>query len=126
MIFYLASPLPTNILNILKDVYSLYEHAKQKRQVISKSKRGTTAKPLDLKDSNFRCLRGIETSGVNRLLSEVKDCELSLRELSIECISIKQLQKVQATFVKGTNATSWEDAQHKFPQYATASQLEPF
>ena len=79
-----------------------------------------------MKASKFRCLRGIETSVVNRLLSEVKDCELSLRELSSECTSIKQLQKVQATFVKGTNTTSWEDAQHQFPQYATSSQLEPF
>ena len=57
---------------------------------------------------------------------ELKDRQISLREMSSECGSIKQLHKIQKAFVKGTNSSSWEDAQQKWPSHCTASQLEPF
>ena len=123
--FYLAA-LPPDAFDTLRQIYDLHTKAKLKGQTLSHSKKGTAAKPPDLKASNFKCLRGIEPSVVGRLLCELKDCKISLRELSGECKSIKQLQKVQVAFVKGTNSISWEAAQMQFPQYTTASQLEPF
>ena len=63
---------------------------------------------------------------MSRLLCELKECKISLRELSSECKSIKQLHKVQVAFLKGTNSISWEATTQKFPKYATAAQLEPF
>lgn len=125
MIFYLAS-LPDNSFNALKEIFSLFSKGKLKEQTVSHSKKGTASKPPDLKASNFKCLRGIELSVVNRLLMELKGKQISLREMSSECGSIKQLHKVQKAFVKGTNSSSWEDAQQKWPNYCTANQLEPF
>ena len=46
-------------------------------------------------------------------------------ELSAECTSIKQLSKVQAAFIRGTNSSNWENAQNKYPAFTTASMLEP-
>ena len=57
---------------------------------------------------------------------ELKDQQISLQEMSSECGSIKQLHKVQKSFVKGTNSLSSKDAQQKWPNYCTESQLEPF
>ena len=125
MIFYLAA-LPDESFDALKDIFLLYSKGKLKDQNVSHSKKGTASKPPDLKASNFKCLRGIEPSVVNRLLTELKDKQISLREMSSECGSIKQLHKVQKAFVKGTNSSSWEDAMQKWPNYCTASQLEPF
>ena len=125
MIFYLAA-LPANSFSTLKQIYCLHTKAKLKGQVLSHTKKGTAAKPPDLKASNFKCLRGIEASVVSRLLCELKECKISIRELSSECKSIKQLHKVQVAFLKGTNSISWEAATQKFPKYATAAQLEPF
>ena len=125
MIFYLAG-LPEASFDALKDIFSLFSKGKLKDQSISHSKKGTASKPPDLKASNFKCFRGIELSVVNRLLMELKDKQISLREMSSECSSIKQLHKVQKAFVKGTNSSSWEDARQKWPSYCTASQLEPF
>ena len=125
MIFYLAA-LPDTSFDILKDIYILYSKGKFKDQSISHSKKGTASKPPDLKASNFKCLRGIEPSVVNRLLTELKEKQISLREMSSECGSIKQLHKVQKAFVKGTNSSSWEDTRQKWSNYCTASQLEPY
>ena len=119
---YLAA-LPANLFSTLKEVYRLYAKAKLKGQVLPHTKKGTAAKPPDLMASNCKC---VEASVVSRLLAELKDCKISLRELASECKSIKQLQKVQSAFLKGTNSTSWEEAQEHFPEYTTASQLEPF
>lgn len=49
-----------------------------------------------------------------------------LNYINSECNSIKQLQKVQNAFVKGTNCTTWDECKGKYPAYATAEQLEPF
>ena len=57
---------------------------------------------------------------------ELKDKQVSLQEMSSECGSIKQLHKVEKSFFKGTNSSSWEDAMQKCPNYCTATQLEPF
>ena len=99
MIFYLAV-LPANMFSTLKEVYNLYAKAKVKGLVLSHTKTGTAAKPPDLKASNFKCLRGVEALVVSRLLAELKNCKISLRELTSECKLIKQLQKVQSAFLK--------------------------
>ena len=125
MIFYLAG-LPEASFEALKDIFSMFSKGQLKDQSVSHSKKGTASKRPDLKASNFKCFRGIELSVVNRLIIELKNKEISLRDMSSECSSIKQLHKVQKAFVRGTNSSSWEEAKQKWPSYCTASQLEPF
>lgn len=59
-------------------------------------------------------------------MGEVADKKISLNEMSSKCSSLKQLQKVQSAFIKGTNSSSWAEAQKNYPKFATAEQLEPF
>ena len=125
MIFFLAS-LPSHSYNKLCEVYKKFSEGTLKGQHIPRSKKGTLSKPPDLKGSKFKCLRGVPLQDVSRLLLELSEETISLAELSSECNSIKQLQKVQAAFMKGTNTSTWEECQQKYPSYATAEQLEPF
>ena len=60
------------------------------------------------------------------LLREVAEGKISPAEMNSECVSIKQLHKVQSAFIKGTNSSSWAEAQEKYPKFATAEQLQPF
>lgn len=100
--------------------------AKLKSQSVPRSKKGTTGKALDLKGSQFRGFRGLEIQDVHRLLVELKNSKISLKEMSCECATLKQLQKVQLAFVRGTNSKNWDDACEHFPTFTTAEQLEPF
>ena len=125
MVFFLAS-LPSKAYDYLKIVHKKYREGKLKGQHIPRSKKGTVAKPPDIKGSKFKCLRGVTEDVVCRLLQELSEGKLTLLEMSSECSSVKQLQKVQSAFIKGTNCTSWDDAKEKYPMFTTAEQLEPF
>ena len=59
-------------------------------------------------------------------LQDLKECNISLKDLATECASLKMLLKVQSAFVKGTNCDSWEEAVSKYPDFCTAEQLKPF
>ena len=61
-----------------------------------------------------------------RLLVELKNSKISLKEMSCECAAIKQIQRVQVAFIRGTNCENWTIACEKFPLFTTAEQLEPF
>lgn len=125
MIFFLSA-LPLESFCLLQQIYEKFLNAELKSQVVPRSKKGTTTKQLDLKGSQFKCLRGIDASEICRLLQEVNDNDISLKEMSSECVAIKHLQKIQAAFVLGTNCTNWDEACEKYPKYATAEQLEPY
>ena len=124
MVFYLAS-LPCNAYQTLSEIYDLHADGKLKGRV-PRSKKGITAKSPDLKGSNFKVLRGVNSEDVLRLLIEVKNLKISLGELASECTTLKLLTKVQAGLVKGTNCSSWKEVVQKYPNYCTAEQLEPF
>ena len=101
MIYCLAA-LPEASFDVLRDIFLLFSKADLKGQGIPHSKKGIISKPPDLKASNFKCLKGIELPVVHRLLTELKEKQTSLQEMSSECSSIKQLHKVHKGFVKGT------------------------
>lgn len=70
MIYFLAS-LPNESFDLLRDIFVKFVNAELKSQTVPRSKKGTTAKQLDLKGSQFKCLRGVELSDVQRLLTEL-------------------------------------------------------
>ena len=124
MVIHLAA-LPANTFAIIRSIFDLHSKGQLKGQKLPKSKK-TPPKPLHLKGSNFKCLRGIEPSVAESLLSEVVDGQLSFSELPIQCQAIKQLGKIQAAFIKATNCETWDEAQDKFSYFATSEKLEPF
>ena len=125
MIFFLSS-LQLKSFRLLQQIYDKFSNAELKAQVVPRSLKGTITKQPDLKGSQFKCLRGVDVSEIYRLLKEVNDTDMSLKEMSSECVSIKHLRKVQAAFVQGTNCNNWNEACEKYSKYATAEQLEPY
>lgn len=125
MVFFLAS-LPCEAYQALTTIYQKFSNGSLKGQHIPRSKKGTLAKPPDLKGSKFKGLRGVADDVVCHLLREVADEDITLDEMSSECTAIKQIQKVQSAFIKGTNSCSWAEAKEKYPSFARAEQLEPF
>ena len=96
-----------------------------KGQRVVKSK-NRDSKPFDLKGSNFKRLRGMEFVTIENLLQRVSDGKLSMSELGSQCNEIKQLNKIKACFVKGTNSESWIDASQKYPPFTSSEQLLSF
>ena len=125
LIFHLAT-LPCNSFVVVQHIFNAYSKGQIKGQKVPRSKKNVHSKPLDLKGSNFRCLRGVPEEAVYKLLLDVRDKKLSLQELSSQCQSIKQLSRIQSAFVKATNCHSWEEAVQKYPEFTTVEQLEPF
>ena len=57
---------------------------------------------------------------------ELSELEISLKEAGVLCQDMKQLQRIQQSFMKITNCESWSAAQERFPRFTTAGKLEPF
>ena len=124
MIFYLSS-LPQVIFNTVQLIFNKFTKGDLKGQRLVKSKNKDN-QGYDLKGSNFKCLRNIEYDVVASLLQQVSDKNISLSELSSKCMEIKQLNKIRASFVKGTNTENWSEAKEKFPNYSSDEQLLTF
>ena len=124
MVYHLAS-LPLSLFNVTQVIFEKFSNGLLKGQRVVKA-RTKDSKPLDLKGSNFKCLRGIEQSTVEKLLQSVSDGKLSMSELGTKCIEIKQLNKIKTCFVKGTNSETSIDASQKYPSFTTSEQLLSF
>jgi mannosyltransferase OCH1-like enzyme len=124
MVFHLAS-LPSPTFALISTIFDEYSKGMLKGQKLPRSKK-SPSKVLELKGSNFKCLRGIEPSVAESLLSEISEGEMSLSELQIQCQDIKQLGKIQSSFIKATNCPSWKDAYEKYPLFTSSDNLEPF
>lgn len=125
MVFYIAS-LPATIFGLAERIFQQYSNANIKGQKVPRSKKGVGSTSLDLKGSTLKCLRGIDLSMVEKLLQNVADGALSLHELASQCVSVKQLGKVQAAFIKATNCASWSEVEERFPEYVQPEKLEVF
>ena len=124
MIFFLSS-LPNNTFSLASKIFKLYSEGQLKDQSVPRSKKGVKSFP-DLKGSTFKPFRGIESESVHQLMYELSECQISLKEAAVLCSDIKQLNRIQESFIKVTNCEDWCDAQERFPQFTTAGMLEPF
>ena len=50
--------------------------------------------------------------------------DLSIQEMVTECKEIKQLRDMQDAFMKETGSSSWDDAEQKFPAFATTEAFD--
>lgn len=117
--------LPASIFCNIRVIFDKYSKGLLKGQKPSRSKK-SQEKALELKGSNFKCLRGIETSTAHSLLTELSEGQMSFLELQAECQTIKQLSKMQAAFVKATNSRTWEEACEKYPKFTSTDKFEPY
>ena len=124
MIFFLSS-LPKYTFALVSSVFKLYSERQLKDQAVPRSKKGVKSFP-DLKGSTFKPFRGIEPESLHRLMLELSELEISLKEAGVLCQDMKQLQRIQQSFMKITNCESWSAAQERFPRFTTAGKLEPF
>lgn len=124
MVFYLATMKASTFL-LIQTIFDEYSKGLLKGQKLPRSKK-LMSKVLELKGSNFKCLRGIEPSVVESLLTEMSEGKLSFSELLGQCQTIKQLGKIQAAFTKATNCESWDEACEKYTQFTSSEKLEPF
>lgn len=46
--------------------------------------------------------------------------------LELQCQDIKQLGRIQSSFVKATNCQTWDDVCEKYPLFTSSDNLEPF
>jgi len=76
--------------------------------------------------SNFKPMRGLNAKMAEELLESVVDMELSIQEMATECKEIKRLRDIQDEFVRQTGSSSWEEAEHKFPAFATTEAFDEF
>lgn len=123
MIFFLAS-LPQDMFNVVGVIFNKFSKGDLKGQRVVKVK--SDSKPLDLKGSNFKCLRGVDYATVGSLLQQVSDGKLTMFELGSQCVAFKQLSKIKSAFVKGTSSGTWEEATEKFPSFTSSEHLQPF
>ena len=57
---------------------------------------------------------------------ELSEKKISLKEAGVLCQDMKQLQKIQQSFMRITNSDTWSAAEERFPRFTTAGKLEPF
>ena len=108
---------------VAEKVFSLYSTGEIKGQTV---KRGTLGRKLDLKGSNFKHARGLDTALFHQLLSEVASTEKSVAEMTAECVKVKRLRDVQQSFMLQTGSSSWEEATSKYPSHTTPEALDEF
>ena len=125
MVFYFAS-LPSASYKLAEQVFRKFRDAELKGQKVPRSKKGVHSNPPDLKGSSMKCLRGIEPTMVHDLLQGVASGNTSLHELACQCTSIKQLGRIQSAFMKGSNCSSWGEAEEKYPEFIVPEKLEVF
>ena len=116
MIFFLAS-LPPASYTALQEVYRKYEEAKKTTTKHSKP---------DCRGSNFRELRNLDDSTVLSMLQQVARGDGMLGELNQECKRLKNMMKLKEAFKNEVGEHSWEEAAHKYPNFASEAKLSRF
>lgn len=124
MIFFLAS-LPKAAFDVVSGIFRTFAEGKLKDQTIPRSKKGIKSLP-ELKGSAFKAFRGLDPSTIHRLLTDILNRDLSIKEATTQCADIKALQKIQHGFLRVMNMGSWDEAKEMYPQHTTPEKLEPF
>ena len=121
MIFFFYN-LPNDAFGILQEIYQLYEACKLAK--VPRSKCGASKTKLDCRGCNFKGLHNLDVTTVVSLLEEVKSGMLPFMSLNSACKEIKKLCQLMAEFVRLVGASSWEDTQDKFPEFADEGKLK--
>ena len=121
-IFYQAA-LPKRVWNMAIEVMDLFENAKLKGQKLNLS---TLLTKPEFKQQYLAPIRRLNEHDQCTLLQEVINGGCSLADLKMKAGEIKQMNALQAAFLRLTNTETWEEAQEKYPLFASDAQLRKF
>ena len=121
-IFYQAA-LSKEVWDLATEVMNLFEKAKLKGQKLNLS---TLLTKPEFKQQYLAPIRRLQPPDQTSLLQKVISGECSLSELKEAATEIKQMSALRAAFVRLVNVESWEEAQEKFPLFATTEELRKF
>ena len=121
-IFY-QTALSKNVWDLACEVMDLFEKAKLKGQKLNLS---TLLTKPEFKQQYLAPIRKLEPADQATLLQNVISGECSLSELKEAEAQIKQMGALRTAFVRLVNVETWEEAQAKFPLFATDKELRKF
>ena len=121
MIFFLAS-LPNETYKVLQDVYQQYESGKLVK--VPKSKCSTADVKLDCRGSNFKGLRNLDNNIVTDVLRKVANKDIPFTAIGSHCKEIKNMRQLKEEFTRLVGASSWENAQELYPEFASEAVFE--
>lgn len=101
----------------------LFENGKLKDQKLKLD--NLMCKP-EFKQQYLAPIRTLPEDDQCDLLQKVINKQIALNDLKILSAQRKTLLTLRNTFVRSTNCVSWEEAQEKFPLYASDTQLSKF
>ena len=107
-------------------VYSAYDNASIKKQVVPKTKQGIANINLDYKGMHFKYLRNLAKNDIISILEKVANGELSFQEMAYECHQIKQRRVIKDRFVEQLGLADWDEAQIRYPKHMTDATLDQF
>lgn len=123
LIFFLAGLGKENYVK-LTQIFQLFEDGKLCK--LPKSKQGLMSGRAECASCNFKGLRGLPEDVVTDLLDKVIKKEIGLKKLNMECKKLKDMKNMKLEFVKQTGLKTWNEAQQKFPYYATEDRFAQF
>ena len=123
LIFFLAGIAKENYARLSK-IFQLFEAGKLSK--LPKSKQGLLSGRAECASCNFKGLRGLSEEVVAGLLDKVIEKEIDLKKLNTECKKIKDIKSMKLEFVKQTGLKTWNEAQERFPYYATEDRFAQF
>ncbi|KXJ07032.1 hypothetical protein AC249_AIPGENE18227 [Exaiptasia diaphana] len=127
MEFIFMSSLREDVFNMWLDVVTAYETFKLKGQVPTTKRNrlaidGVKQKPT-LNASRFKCIRGLPHESIVDLLTEVRQGNLSLAEMTTKAEELKAIGIIKAEFVKLAGMKTWEEVKQRFPLWSSTEKL---
>ena len=111
------------VWELATEIMDLFEYARLKGQKLNLS---TLLTKPEFKQQYLAPIRRLGEADQCQLLHKVIDGTCSLTDLKVQAAKIKQMTALRAAFVRLTNKETWEEAQEKYPMYATDVQLQKF
>ena len=105
-IFYQAS-LPKRVWDMAMEVMDLFENAKLKSQKLNLT---TFLMKPEFKQQYLAAIRRLDEHDQCTVLQKVIDGSCSLAEMKTEAGEMKQINALQAAFLRLTNTETWQEA----------------
>lgn len=120
---YSQASLPLRVWELVVEVMDLFENVKLKGQKLNLS--SLLTKP-EFKQQYLAPIRRLEEDDQVSLLRKVVSGEWSLQELKMGAAEMKQMIAVKTAFLRLTNTRTWEEAEERYPTFASENQLHNF
>lgn len=115
--------LDAELFRMLQEVLKLYSNGKLKGQKLSMTE---IINGPDMKPYVLSTLPALPTSAIMHMLTEVKECRMTIGEMQKEAKLLNKLHTVQRMFMDLLGLRSWNDAREQYPHVTQRQVLEHF